>query len=110
LEVRQQQFTPLHLAIYYGHADVALELIENGADIHALDPLGGDPLMICAMSNGINDEDAVRVARVLLERGVDPCSPRGVPEEGPPNTPLDIARIRKKAKLAKVLQEFGATK
>jgi len=109
-EVRQQQFTPLHLAITYGHVDVALELIAHGADIHALDPLGGDPLMICAMSNGINDEDAVRVARVLLERGVDPRSPRGNPEAGPQHTPLYIARIRKKAKLAKVLREFGATK
>jgi hypothetical protein len=110
LEVRQQQFTSLHLAITYGHVDVALELIARGADIKALDPLGEDPLMICAMSNGIDDADAAQIAHVLLERGVDACSPRGDAEVGPQYTPLEIAINRKKSKLAKVLRQFGATK
>jgi hypothetical protein len=104
-EVRQQQFTPLHLAIIYGHVDVALELIAHGADIHALDPLKGDPLTSCAMSNGIEDADAARVARVLLERGVDARAARG----DPAYTPLFMANNRKKNMLAKVLREFGAT-
>ncbi len=109
-EVRQQQFTPLHLAILYGHAEVALELIAHGADIRALDPLGDDPLMICALSNGIDDEDAARVARALLEKGVDARSPREDPDTGVKNRPLSMARGRKKTKLAKVLREFGATR
>lgn len=109
-EVRQQQFTPLHLAITYGHADVALELIAHGADINALDPLGSDPLMICAMSNGIDDEEAARVARVLLEKGVDARSRRDDPDVGVGYTPLYMAKDRKKSKLAKVLREFGATR
>jgi hypothetical protein len=107
LEVRQQQFTPLHLAITYGHADVALELIAHGADINALTPLGDDPLMLCAMSSRISDADAARVARALLEGGVDARSPRGDPDMEK-YTPLVVAKNRKKSKLAKVLREFGA--
>lgn len=31
----QDEYTPLHLAVYNGHCDVAAALLENGADIEA---------------------------------------------------------------------------
>jgi hypothetical protein len=108
-ETRLQRFTALHLAILYGHREVALELIARGADSRALDPLRFDALMICATSNSMKDEDAARVARALLERGVDVHDPRGEPELTQ-YTPLYMAKNRKKTRLAKVLREFGATK
>jgi hypothetical protein len=112
LEARLQGYTPLHLAVIYGQAEAALELIERGADLNARDPLGHDPLMIASASNSITDEDAARVARVLLERGVSVYGPKG-PEANPmlgEYTPLYLAEDRKKSNLARVLREFGAAK
>ena len=106
-EIRLQGFTALNLAVLYGNADAALELIGRGADIHAKDPAGADPLMTTASTNGLGDADAARIARALLERGADPHAPRG---RGGGNTPLSMAKNRKKAALAKVLREFGAMK
>lgn len=111
-EYRLQGYTALHLAILYGHADTALELIERGADINARDPNDEDPLMLAALSNSITDADAALIARALLERGLAVYGPRG-PEANPvygEYTPMYMAKNRKKTKLAAVLQEFGALK
>lgn len=112
LEARVQGYTPLHLAIIYGHAEAALELIARGADITARELTGEDPLMLAAESNRITDEDAARVAEVLLERGAPVHGPRGVvadPTQGE-YTPLFMAENRRKTKLAAVLRAFGAVK
>jgi hypothetical protein len=109
IEACQRGFRLLHLAVLGGHAEVALELIARGADIHALDMLQGDALMNCALSNQISDADAARVARALLERGADVHKQRGEPGLGQ-YTPLYMAKNRKKHKLAAVLREFGAKK
>ncbi|MGL4423620.1 MAG: ankyrin repeat domain-containing protein [Gemmataceae bacterium] len=112
LEARLQGYTPLHLAVLYGQVEAALELIDRGADINARDPEGKDPLMHAAQSNSITDKGAAQVARALLERGVSVYGPRG-PEANPKHgeyTPLYMAKNRKKAKLAAVLKEFGASK
>jgi ankyrin repeat protein len=108
IDSRQQRCTALHLAVIYGRVEVALELIKRGADIQALDVLHHDPLMICATSTGISDNDAARVARVLLEHGADPQAPRGDPELAQ-HTPLYMAKNRKKTRLAKILRKYGAT-
>jgi uncharacterized protein len=109
---RLQGYTPLHLAVIFGKREAALELIARGADIRARDPQGEDSLMQTALSNGITDADAAWIARVLLERGVSVYGRRGPdanPEYGE-DTPLYIAKTRKKTKLVAVLKEFGATR
>jgi len=112
LETRLQGYTPLHLAVLYGQAEAALELIGRGADVHARDPQGEDPLMLAALSNSITDADAARVAQALLERGVSVYGPKG-PAANPnfgEYTPLYMAENRKKTKLAALLKEFGVSK
>jgi hypothetical protein len=109
-ETRLQGYTPLHLAVIYGQTATALELIARGADVDALDPQGENPLSLAAMSNSIDDADAARVARALLERGASVDGPRG-PDAKPgdrPYTPLYMAETRNKAMLATVLREFDA--
>ena len=69
LEGRLQGYTPLHLAILYGQAEAALELIGRGADINARDPEGEDPLLLTALSNSIADADAALVARRYSNAG-----------------------------------------
>ena len=108
LESRLQGFTALNFAVLYGNADAALELIARGADLSAEDPIGSDPLMATAMTNSLGDADAARIARALLERGVDPHRQRGKPGRG--YTPLYMAKNRKKSALSKVLREYGAAK
>ena len=111
-EDRMQGYSPLHLAILYGRAEAALELIARGADINARDPDDQDPLMLTALSNSITDADAARIARVLLERRICVHGPKGE-EANPTNgeyTPLYMAALREKTQLAAVLKEFGATK
>ncbi len=112
MEARLQGYTPLHLAVLYGQAEAALDLIGRGADVNARDPQGEDQLMLAALSNSITDADAARVARALLERGVSVYGPRG-PEANPKHgeyTPLCMARNRKKTRLAAVLKELGASR
>ena len=112
LEVRLQRYTPLQLAVIYGQAGAALELIARGADVNARDPMDHDPLMLTTLSNSMTDEDAARVARALLERGAmvhGVNGPTAEPEAGE-HTPLYIAELRKKTRLAGVLRSFGATR
>lgn len=61
-------FTALHLAAFFGHEDVAAELLRRGADVAtvARNPLGVQPLHSAAAGQHIG------VARLLLEHGADP--------------------------------------
>ena len=60
-----QEETPLHSALRRGHVDVALLLLEHGADANAQDYKKRTPLLL-ASEGGHAD-----VVRVLLKQGVD---------------------------------------
>ena len=102
-ETRLEGFTPLHLALSRGYWEIALELMNHGADVLAHDPRDFDPLLITAMSKSLKDEHAAQVATELLKRG----APVTDPEYGE-CTPLYRAKQRKKKKLMSVLKKFGA--
>lgn len=59
------EWTPLHVAAVKNARDVAAELIERGADVHATDHREWTPLHRAA------DNDAREVAIELIERGAD---------------------------------------
>ncbi len=72
LEELRQGVTPLCQAILSGHPEVAILLLENGADARFCSDTGEDPLYYCAVSNRMGDAGATQVARFLLDTGVDP--------------------------------------
>lgn len=65
LERDAMQWTPLHYAVFAGHAEVAELLLDRGADINARSPNGSSVLMM-AVYEGRED-----MARRLLARGAD---------------------------------------
>lgn len=46
-----QGWTPLHLASYFGHRDVAEVLLQNGASLDELNDAGDTPLHKAALTN-----------------------------------------------------------
>ena len=93
-----QGYTGLHLAILYGHFDVAMLLIAHGADVNRSDISGNSPLYLCAAARLLSDEASARLSRALLSHGADPtqCGPTG-------QTPKSLAEIREKSLMVKVI-------
>ena len=92
--------TPLHVAALYFDDDTAEALLEAGADPNAEDVHGWTPLM-WGIARGA--DQAIGVARVLLDRGALVDSPETLP-------PLELAMNRKGAEgVAVLLLESGAS-
>ena len=97
-----QGATPLIGATLAGHREVALALIDRGADVHFRDEGICDALMATALSNKISDPDATAIATALIAKGVSPIGERdGL-------TPLEMAGIRGRPDLAALFQSHGA--
>ena len=89
--------TPLHSALRHGQANVALLLLEHGADANARDNKKGTPLLL-ASKGGHAD-----VVRVLLKQGVD------IEGRADDNwSPLDRASDGGHVEVVRVLLEHGA--
>jgi ankyrin repeat protein len=84
--------TPLHAAAAGGHADIALLLIERGADVTIPDAGGHTPLHIAA-ENGLVD-----VVKALLARGADPLA-----VDGEDKTPLSRAAAKNRNEVVDVI-------
>jgi ankyrin repeat protein len=67
-------YAPLHCAAETGQVEVALYLLDNGADIHARNYWGFRPLHLATLSarGGPHTPGHVEIARILMERGADP--------------------------------------
>ena len=89
--------TPLYGALRAGHADIALLLLEYGADAKAQDVEKRTPLHLASRGG------YVEVARVLLEHGADTEA-----RDSMQYNSLDWASIEGRAKAAQVLLEHGA--
>ncbi|HZN04074.1 MAG TPA: ankyrin repeat domain-containing protein [Candidatus Polarisedimenticolia bacterium] len=95
-------FTPLHLAAFFGHRDLAQLLLDRGADVNARSKSerfarSNTPLHAAAANK------QVEVARLLVERGADVNA-----KDGHGFTPLALAANSKSDLLMLLLLEQGA--
>ena len=99
--------TALHFAAAAYQTELARKLIESGADIHARNRFGDQPLHAAAAGNpnspGWNSAAQAAAIAFLIEAGADPnaASKRGV-------TPLHIAVRTRCAGAVQTLLELGA--
>jgi len=108
------QQTPLHYAADTGAADVARVLIENGADVKAVDELGWTPLHHAARCIApLADDARTKLAAVLIRAGADVNA-----RDRNDRTPLDAALatrpdehpllIAESKAIAELLRQHGA--
>jgi ankyrin repeat protein len=84
--------TPLHAAVAGGYVEVSLLLIENGADVNAVDAGGHTPLHIAA------EAGYVPVVEALLARDADPHA-----VDAEDKTPLSRAAARNHAEIVDLI-------
>jgi len=86
--------TPLLIACYDGHVDVARLLLAHGAEVDRANKLGGTPLFIACLSGHVD------AARLLLDKGADV-------NKADKNdwTPLDIAKSQGHSSIVALLEE-----
>ena len=68
---RKDHHTPLHAASYRGRFEIVQMLLDHGANVNAENRLGKNALDLVSRGEYESREDGVRVAQLLLERGVD---------------------------------------
>jgi ankyrin repeat protein len=93
---------PLHSAVAFGDPQIACDmarlLVENGAQVNAVQQGGWTPLHAAA------DNDQLETAELLLSNGADPdaSNDNGL-------TPLALARRKSFKEMADLLQQHGAS-
>ena len=63
--------TPLHIACHHGTLETVRLLLDHGAEVNAETVDGEKPLFFLSYGEHRSQEDGVRVAHLLLERGAD---------------------------------------
>ena len=67
----EDHWTPLHVACRHGKLEMVRLLLDHGAEVNAETVDGEKPLRFLSYGNYRSQEDGVRVAHLLLERGAD---------------------------------------
>ena len=107
----KQQATPLHFASFRGQFEIALALLDHGADVNARNADGQTPLHRVSLSprltrkfeSGYQEVEANRLAQILLERGADVNA-----RDKDQATPLHSASFMSNLETARVLLNHGA--
>ncbi len=92
--------SPLMAATHYGHTDVVMLLLENGADVNAKTSNGLNAMYIALVA------EHTEVIKLLLSAKVDINA--GVPIEGKEHTPLAIAKMNGNTDIIELLEKAGA--
>jgi ankyrin repeat protein len=101
---RKDHQMPLHVASYYGNLEIVRLLLEHGADIEAAwGDKGEKPLHQVTYGKYRSQEDGVRVAQLLLDRGADVNTRRKDHW-----TPLHHASHFGNVEIARLLLDHGA--
>ena len=97
--------TPLHLASYFGSVEIVRLILDHGADpeANAEGDMGDKPLHKVSYGKYRSEEDGVRVAQLLLERGADVNTRRNNHQ-----TPLHVASYYGNVEIVRLLLDNGA--
>ena len=103
----KQNATPLHFASFSGHFEIALTLLDHGADVNAHNADGQTPLhgvsLIQRESFDLGYKEVIRLAQLLLERGADVNA-----RDKDQATPLHFASFMSNLETTRVLLDHGA--
>ena len=107
----KQRATPLHFASFLGQFEIALALLDHGADVNARNSDGQTPLHRVSLSpkltrkleSGYQEVEAYRLAQLILERGADVNA-----QDKDQATPLHSASFMSNLETARVLLDHGA--
>ena len=97
MNATHQGFPALALALLYGHNEIALKLVEKGANPNSRDFMESSIIETLCCANHISDEECVEIAANLQRKGLSVS-------EISQQEAIRIASSRKKTKLVAFLE------